>query len=411
MALPPQRSFIREQVLLARLAYRGLTELSPRLAWKAGYLYAWKGYTAIRAYKKRLKKNELYPPFMFIALTNTCNLRCHGCWVEKEGTAHYLTEAQIENIIVSGKKQGAYFYTLLGGEPFMYKGIWEIFTRHRDCYFQTITNGMFFTEENVKRLQAAGNVTPLISIDGYKEQNDLRRGAGVFESAEKGLERLRKAGILFGTACTATGKNMEEVLSDEYVRWFIAQGAMYIWYYVYRPMGSEQHPEYCVSKEQMLYFRRRLLELRRTHPILVIDTYWTATGEAFCPAATGLGFHIGPQGSIEICPALSFARETVRDHGGDVYRSINGSSFLRGFQQFVNARTKGCVILESPQQLHEYIKASGAQDYSGRGTAFEELHSITPRSSQHLPGEELPEDFWFYRFLKSQVFFGMGASG
>ena len=50
----------------------------------------------------------------------------------------------------------------------------------------------------------------------------------------------------------------------------------------------------------------RLLRLRRKHPIFLIDTYWTATGEAFCPAAMGLGFHIGPQGSIEICERTGF---------------------------------------------------------------------------------------------------------
>ena len=34
-----------------------------------------------------------------------------------------------------------------------------------------------------------------------------------------------------------------------------------------------------------------------------------------------------------------------------------------------------------------------------------------PRNSHHLPGEEIPEDYWLYRFLKRQVFFGMGAHG
>ena len=78
-------------------------------------------------------------------------------------------------------------------------------------------------------------------------------------------------------------------------------------------MSPEPHTEYCVSEEQLLWMRRRLLELRRNHPILIIDTYWTADGEAFCPAAMGLGYHIGPRGSLEICPALSFASDTV--HG------------------------------------------------------------------------------------------------
>ncbi len=407
----PRRSFLREQATLARLAWRTLTEISPRALLKMLYLYAGKGAAAVWAYKRRLAKGELYPPFLFIAVTNTCNLRCHGCWVEKEGQAHFLTDQDLDRMIVSGKRQKSYFYTLLGGEPYLFKGIWEVFERHSDCYFQTITNGMLFTDENVARLRRTGNVTPLISLDGFESQNDLRRGEGVWDAALAGMERLRKAKLFYGVATTATALNMEEVMSDDYVNFFIERGAMYLWYYVYRPMSPEPHTEYCVSEEQLLWMRRRLLELRRRHPILIIDTYWTADGEAFCPAATGLGFHIGPQGSVEICPALSFATATVRGEREDLYDTFNGSDFLRGFQGFVKERTKGCVILEHPQELRDYIEDAGARDYSGRGTAFSELGALSPRHSHHLPGREIPEDFWFYRLLKKNVFFGMGANG
>ncbi|MEM6793774.1 MAG: radical SAM protein [Acidobacteriota bacterium] len=411
--LPPistRRSFWREQAVLLRLGWRTVTGLSPRILGKMLYLYALKGASAIWAYKRRLKKGELYPPFMFIAITNTCNLRCHGCWVEKEGDAHFLDASDFDRLIEAGKEQKANYYTLLGGEPYLYRGIWEVFEKHSDCYFQTITNGMLFSEKNVERLRQAGNVTPLISLDGFEDQNDLRRGQGVWRAAHKGMRRLKEAKIFFGVATTATALNMHEVMSEEYVQHFIDQGAMYIWYYVYRPMSPEPHTEYCVSEEQLIWMRHRLLELRRRFPILIIDTYWTADGEAFCPAATGLGFHIGPQGSIEICPALSFGAENIRDEG-PLYDLFNGSSYLRGFQSFVKDRTKGCVILEHPQELHDFIAGEGAQDYSGRGTAFDELGALHPRHSHHLPGKEVPEDFWFYRLLKKNVFFGMGAIG
>ncbi len=403
-----QRSFLSEQGVLAKMAWRAGTELSPRILWKMAHLYAWKGAWAIRAYKKRLKRNELYPPFLFIALTNTCNLRCHGCWVEKEGQAHFIDDTDLDRLIVEGKKQKSHYYTLLGGEPFLFKGIWDVFERHSDCYFQVITNGMLFTEENVERLKRAGNVTPLISLDGFQDQNDLRRGEGVWDAAMEGMARLKKAKIFFGNATTATALNMHEVMSDEYVRHFIDQGAMYLWYYVYRPMSPEPHTEYCVSEDQLVGMRRRLLELRRKHPILLIDTYWTADGEAFCPAATGLGYHVGPRGSIEICPALSFAAENVKE-SENLYDTFNNSQFLRGFQQFVKQRTNGCVILEHPQELHDYIRDAGAKDYSGRDSAFTELNGLSPRHSHHLPGREIAEDFWFYRLLKKNVFFGMGA--
>jgi MoaA/NifB/PqqE/SkfB family radical SAM enzyme len=364
----------------------------------------------VAAHKRRTQRGELFPPFLFLALTNACNLRCHGCWIESKGPVRQLSPQDVDAVIAAGKRQRAYFYTLLGGEPMLYPALWDIIERHRDCYFQIITNGMFFSEENVQRLVKAGNVTPLVSIDGLAEHNDDRRGDGVFAAAMEGIDRLRRHKVLFGIATTVTGRNVDEVVSDAYVRQFIDRGAMYLWYYVYRPVGADPSPQYCVGREKMIALRQRLLQLRRKHPIILIDTYWNAAGEAVCPAALGLGFHIGPQGSIEPCPPLSLACQTIRDNGGDLFQTINGSQFLRGFQQFVKSRTRGCVILEHPQQLAEYLRDCKAHDYSGRD-AIAELDAATPRTSHHLPGEEIPEDYWVYRLLKKQLFFGMGGYG
>jgi len=396
--------------MLAKLAYRMATEVSPRLAAKAGYLWVYKGMGAMRAYKRRVSNGELFPPFLFLALTDACNLRCHGCWIAGDGKPRQLSLEDVNTLIAEGKKQGSYFYTLLGGEPMIYPHLWEIIEGNKDCYFQIITNGMFFDQENAERIRQAGNVTPLVSIDGLEENNDDRRGEGVFQKAVEGLKQLKKNKMLYGVATTVTGKNMEEVLTDEYVRHFIDAGAMYLWYYVFRPVGADPSPEFCVEREQMIELRRRLLKLRRRHPIILIDTYWDAQGQAVCPAARGMGFHIGPEGSIEACPPLSFAAETIRDNQGDLYKTINDSEYLRGFQKFVEERTQGCVILEHPQALVEYIRGASAKDFSGRD-ALGEIDAGTPRTSHHLPGEEMPEDFWLYRMLKKQLFFGMGGYG
>ncbi|MHC4179786.1 MAG: radical SAM protein [Planctomycetota bacterium] len=386
------------------------TEISPRLAIKAGYLWGYKGMRAVGAYKRRVERGELFPPFLFLALTNACNLRCRGCWIENRQPVRQLSVEDVDAMIAAGRRQKSYFYTLLGGEPMMYPKLWEIIDRHPECYFQIITNGMFLGEENVRRIRAAGNVTPLVSIDGLEELNDERRGEGVFQAAVGGIARLKRQKILFGVATTVTGKNLDEVVNDDYVRQFIDRGAMYLWYYVYRPVGVDPAPQLCVGREQMIDLRRRLLRLRRKHPILLIDTYWNAAGEAVCPAALGMGFHIGPQGSIEPCPPLSFACQTIRDNGRELFETINRSEFLRGFQEFVRQRTRGCVILEHPQELVEYLRETSAGDYSGRD-ALGELAAATPRTSHHLPGQEIPEDYWVYRMLKKQLFFGMGGYG
>ncbi len=398
------------ETMLFRLAYRAATQLSPRLALKAGYLWVYKGHGAMAAYRRRVRRGELFPPFLFLALTNACNLRCHGCWIDSRGGGKRLDPADVERLIAAGKKQKSYFYTLLGGEPFLYPALWPLVERHPECYFQIITNGMFLDEENVARIRRLGNVTPLVSIDGLEDENDARRGEGVFQAATQGLARLKQNKILFGVATTVTGRNLDQVVTDDYVRRFIDCGAMYLWYYVFRPVGADPSPEFCVSREQLIELRRRLLALRRRHPIILIDTYWNADGEAVCPAERGLGFHIGPGGTIEPCPPMSFACQTIRDHHGDLFRTINESRFLRGFQDFVRERTRGCVILEHPHQLAGYLRDAGAHDTSGRD-AFGELEASQPRHSHHLPGEEIPEDYWVYRLLKKQLFFGMGGYG
>jgi hypothetical protein len=38
-----------------------------------------------------------------------------------------------------------------------------------------------------------------------------------------------------------------------------------------------------------------------------------------------------------------------------------------------------------------------------------EFEAMTPRRSQHSPGDEVPEEHWMYRFAKKHWFFGFGA--
>ncbi len=403
--------------MLFRLATRFLYNVSPRLAWKAGRLWVMPGMKTLAAYEKRMKEDKLFPPFLMLALTDACNLRCRGCWITSiEETQHAaapreLSVEQVQTAIDAGKKQACYYYTLLGGEPLMYPHLWEILERNRDCYFQVITNGVFLDEAAAKRLRACGNVTVLLSLDGTQACNDRRRGEGVYEAVKEAARQLHRQGILFGVATTVTAENLADVATDAYVDEIMRWGAMYLWYYIFRPTGAEPSPELAVSGEGILTLRKKILELRRRKGIIIIDTYWNAKGEAVCPAARGMSFHIGPGGSIEPCPPISFARENIMDNDGDLFKTINESAYLRGFQDFVNRRTQGCVILEYPQELAEFLREHDVTDCTGRPDGISELAAATPKPSHHQPGDEIPENSWFYRFLKKKLFFGLGGYG
>ena len=168
---------------MLRLAYRMATEISPRLAWKAGHLWVVSGDAgggglqeprpprrAVPALSVPRPDQRLQPPLPRLLDRKPA------------GPSQQLPLEDVDGVIAAGKRQRAYFYTLLGGEPMLYAPLWDIIGRHPDCYFQIITNGMFLSAENVARIRAAGNVTPLVSLDGGEENNDARRGQGVFQS-------------------------------------------------------------------------------------------------------------------------------------------------------------------------------------------------------------------------------------
>jgi MoaA/NifB/PqqE/SkfB family radical SAM enzyme len=149
--------------MLFRFLYRCATEVSWRLLFKAAWLWCGKGFFALRAFKKRNKKGIQFPPFLFFSLTNRCNLRCRGCWVEQttDGKSQQpedslppslLPSDSIEQVIKIAQKESVYFYTLLGGEPFLApKTLWNTIKNHPEAYFQIITNGHFFDEVTVRQ--------------------------------------------------------------------------------------------------------------------------------------------------------------------------------------------------------------------------------------------------------------------
>ena len=158
-----------EYIATARTSSRIFKECSPRLIWKFMYNFGWRNFRNMAAFEKRQALGApFFPAFVMISITESCNLSCSGCWVSAGGRKA-LSIAQLNGIITESKRQGSYFFGILGGEPLMYKGLLETMEKHSDCYFQLFTNATLLTEEVAFRLKKMGNVTPLISIEGLKD--------------------------------------------------------------------------------------------------------------------------------------------------------------------------------------------------------------------------------------------------
>ncbi len=393
------------------LAKRMVVETDPRLLAKFVYNFSWKGMRAVQRFERRLKRGEFFPAVTFISVTNRCNLRCQGCWVNVDGPAVDMPSETVDNIITACKEHGSYFFGILGGEPLLYSELFHVIERHPDCYFQVLTNGTCLNDVVAGEMRRLGNVTPLISIEGMGSVSDERRGGdGVYDAALAALDCCQRARLITGVATSVCRSNIDDLVSDRFVSELIARKVHYLWYYIYRPVGANPTPELALNEEQILRLRSFIVETRCHAPIMLLDAYWDHQGRALCPAAVGISHHINPSGGIEPCPPIQFACDSVGD-GTQFAAAVSGSEFLAHFRRDIAAKTRGCVLLEDPQALQDLLQREGARDCTGRGTGFEELAAMRCCPGHHLPGKEIPEKHWLYRFSKKHWFFGFGAYG
>ena len=396
--------------MVLAMAHRMWRTTDARLLWKFAYNFGYKGMRSVQRFKKRLKKGQSFPPFIYISITNSCNLRCQGCWIDVAAPQAVINFDEMGRLIASAKKHGNRFFGILGGEPFMHPELLDILAAHPDCYFQIFTNGQFITDEVAARLRQIGNATPLISIEGTQSVSDERRGRfGVLDKTLAGLTAAIRHKLITGVATSVCQTNIDDLVTEQWLDELIRRGVHYAWFHTYRPVGPDAKPELALSPEQVLFVRRFVVEMRKKKPIGLIDAYWDDKGQAVCPAATGISHHIGPWGDIEPCPIIQFATESIRDNDGDLFKTMTESPFLKDFRETAAKATRGCIVLERPDLLETLVTRHDARDTTARREAMAELKAMQARSSQHNPGNEIPEEQWLYRFAKKHWFFGFGA--
>jgi MoaA/NifB/PqqE/SkfB family radical SAM enzyme len=376
-----------------------------KFIWNLG----WKGLMGFRKFEKRKKKGSLFPAFQFISVTNDCNLSCQGCWVTRGSESKSMHIDQINSIIRESKKKGSYFFGILGGEPLMYKQLLDIFKKNPDCYFQLFTNGTLLKDSIAIELRKLGNVTPLISFEGDKIVADIRRGSNnVYDRTIEAIETATKNKLVTGVAISVCKSNIEMALSEEFVQMLHNKGVLYLWYYIYRPSGENPSYNLTLSLEEIERLRIFLVEGRKKYPIVLIDSYWRANGEPFCPAAEGLSHHINPSGYIEPCPVIQFSKERVLN--GNLLSVYENSSLIKNFKNVIQNKTSGCILMEDPNWLYHFMAENQAINTSNREDYPVKLMNAEQIAS-HGSCKITPEKHWAYRLAKKKAFFGLGAYG
>ena len=397
--------------MILQLGSRIAGTVDPRLLATMAWNFGFKGARSVLLFKQRLKRGIVFPPFLYLSIINSCNLRCQGCWVDVEAPRNMIELEELNRLVNDARAHGNSFFGILGGEPFLHPGLFDFLAQHPDCYFQIFTNGQMITEKVAKKLRQLGNCTPLVSIEGTGEVSDLRRGSkDVLTKTLRGLRNCLDQKLLTGVATSLCQTNIDDLLTEKWLHKLIDWGVHYTWYHTYRPVGPKINSALALRPDQLVKVRKFVVEQRAKTPIALIDAYYDDQGQALCPMATGISHHISPRGHVEPCPIIQFAKENVHDSRG-IYDVLTSSPFLKDFREVSARHTRGCIVLERPDLVKALALKHGAVDTTVRRTAVAELDSMTPRLSQHVPGQEIPEKHWMYRLAKKYFFNDFGVYG
>jgi MoaA/NifB/PqqE/SkfB family radical SAM enzyme len=390
---------------------RLLTEVPPRLLWKFAVGAGIGNLRAISRFERRKRRGAVFPPFVFVSVTERCNLVCKGCWAAGVAEPVDMTPELLHAVVTESRAQGCRFFGILGGEPLLLPWLLDFFDAHPGSYFQLFTNGQLLDDAVARRLRRAGNVSPLLSVEGGAASYADRRGDGAaYGRALEALACCRRAGLVTGVATSVSVSTYADTVTPAFIDGMAARGAHYVWYYIFRPSGPVPCYGEALPDEQVRGLRRFLLEQRaRCASAVIIDAYWDHDGNALCPAAVGISHHISARGEVEPCPPVQCA--DCRVAPGAVAETIQRSPLLAAFRETVPRLTRGCVLMDHPEELAALAARCGARDSSGRGRFFEELAARPPLGCHNHSGEPLPETTWSYRFAKKHWFFGFGAYG
>jgi MoaA/NifB/PqqE/SkfB family radical SAM enzyme len=368
-----------------------------------------KGVIGFRRFQKRKKKGIHFPAFHFISVTDDCNLRCQGCWVTGKSRKNRMDAEVLNRVISESKQQGSCFFGILGGEPLLYKPLFEVFRNNSDCYFQLFTNGTLITREIADEIRMVANVTPLISFEGDEAGADIRRGGeNIYRRTIEAVKHCTAAGLFTGVAISVCKSNINMALSESFIKMLIDEGVAYLWYYIYRPAGSEPCYELALDLEEINTLRKHMVQARSKYPIIIIDAYWDHEGRPLCPAATGLSHHINAAGYIEPCPVIQLSADSI--NGQKLTSIYDQSAYLKDLHGALTVKTKGCILMDDPSWLAEFAEKHNVIDSSGRGNEFQRLKN-SPVVPSHGSADVVPEQGFMYRFAKKHAFFGLGSYG
>lgn len=311
--------------------------------------------------KKRAEHGCNIPWAILLDPTSACNLHCTGCWAAEYGHKLNLSYEDIDSIIRQGKELGCYIYIYTGGEPLVRKAdLIKLCEAHNDCAFLCFTNSTLIDEAFCRDMLRVGNFVPAISLEGFEEANDSRRGEGVYQKVMHAMELLKSHGLPFGLSVCYTSRNYADVTSEKFFDQVIDMGALFAWFFHYMPTGKDAVPELMPSPEQRVAVYDHIQAFRKTKPLFTMDFQNDAKYVGGCIAGGRRYLHINAAGDVDPCVFIHYSNVNI--HDVTLLEALKSPIFMayHHAQPFNENMFKPCPMLENPEILPQIVAETGA---------------------------------------------------
>jgi radical SAM protein with 4Fe4S-binding SPASM domain len=158
-----------------------------------------------------------FPSHPVWEMTTACNLRCIHCHTSGgKPTANELTTDEAKLLLDQLAEVDEFrMMAFTGGEPLVRKDLFELLSYSKSLGFTNTmaTNATLIDKSIARRLRDSGVVIAAVSLDGVDATtHDRVRGSpGSFDAAVRGMNALRRAGILLHINITAMEYNMNQM--------------------------------------------------------------------------------------------------------------------------------------------------------------------------------------------------------
>ncbi|MFC2160611.1 radical SAM/SPASM domain-containing protein [Acidobacteriota bacterium] len=297
------------------------------------------------------------PPILIFSITNECNLHCTGCYhkaLARESKPE-MSDEKIRSILSEAKDIGISFVILAGGEPLVRKNILDITKAFPEIIFLVFTNGLLINQDWLEKVKGQHNFVPVVSLEGYEEETDGRRGAGVYERLIKIVQKIKNAGIFWSVSLTVTRSNFNSVTHNEFIKSLSDLGCKLFFFLEYTPV-KEGTEDWLLTEKQRTELIHKRDRFRSQFSALFIAVPGDEEEIGGCLSA-GRGFvHISAEGNVEPCPFAPYSDASLLNVS---LKEALQSEFLKKIRQsdkHLNETGGGCALWIEREWVQSLLK-------------------------------------------------------